>query len=281
MVDVFEYTDFRKFLKDRQEATFAANRAFSFRYYSEKAGINSSSFYQQIIKGKRNLTKNTILKTCIAFSLNTKEAEYFENLVFFNQTKSIDEKNLYFEKLMGMQKLRGVKKVQDAQYDYFSAWYHPIIREVVTFFPFNDDYALLGKQLNPAISEKQAKESITLLLSLGFIHKEGELYRQSEPLLQNDSDREFKIHQVTNYQIQTLKLAIEAYDRWNPQHRLTSATSFSISDKNYDAFVQILRDCRSRLMNITMDDENPERVYMLNMNLYPVSRKGKKGGSHA
>jgi uncharacterized protein (TIGR02147 family) len=171
MISIFDYSDYRKFIHDFQQMRSGLNSAFSYRYLAKKASINSSSFYPQIIKGKRNLTKNTILKTCIALNLKNQEAEYFEALVFFNQAETIKEKNFYFDKLIEKQKLRNVKKVQDDQYDYFSAWYHCIIREAVVMLDWKGDYKVLAQYLHPAITEKQAQESVSLLLELGFIKR--------------------------------------------------------------------------------------------------------------
>ncbi len=281
MIDIFEYADYRKFIKDFQLAKSKLNSAFSYRYFAQKAGINSSSFYTQVVKGNRNLTKQTIYKTCIALNLNDQEAEYFENLVFFNQAKTIKEKNYFFEKLIEKQKLRNVKRIKEEQYEYFSSWYHVIIREAVTFIDFNEDYKKLANFLNPPITEKQAKESVALLLKLGFLEKVDGRYIQTEPLIASDSATEFKIHQVMNYQIQMLKMSIEAFDRWKSGQRLTSATTFSVSEKTYARFVEILRDSRSQMMKLAMADDNPEQVYMLSVNLIPMTNKKGSGGKHA
>ena len=279
MIDIFDYSDYRKFIKDYQQTKSALSSAFSYRYFAQKAGINSSSFYPQIVKGKRNLTKNTIIKTCIAFNLNDREAEYFENLVFFNQAKTIKDKNYYFEKLIEKQKLRNVKKIKEEQYEYFSEWYHCIIREIVTYDDFKEDYSIIANFLNPSITAKQAKDSVKLLLRLGFLKKVDDKYIQTESLLTSESNTDFKVHQIMNFQIKMLKMAMESYDRWKPEKRLTSATTFSISEKSFSQFVGILRDCRSRLMKLTLVDENPEQVYMLSMNLFPMTNKKSEGGA--
>ena len=279
MIDVYDYSDYRKFLIDYQHLKNAQNPAFSFRYYAKKAGINSSSFYPQIIKKVRNLTKNTILKTCIAFNLNDQQAEYFENLVFFNQAKTIKEKNFYFERLIEKQKMRNVKKIKEEQYEYFSTWYHCILREAVTIIDFKGDYGLLARLVQPPITAEKAKESIQLLVRLGFLKKEGARYIQSEPLLATSGATDFEIHQLTNFQISMLKLAIEAYDRWKQDKRLTSATTFSLSRENYPHYVEILRDCRSRMMKLTMEDERPDLVYVLNMNFFPVTNDLNEAGT--
>ena len=72
--------------------------------------------------------------------LTKSEADFFENLVFFNQAKTIQEKNYCFDRLIEKQKLRNVKKIKQEQYEYFSAWYHCIIREAVAVADFGDDF---------------------------------------------------------------------------------------------------------------------------------------------
>jgi uncharacterized protein (TIGR02147 family) len=280
MVDIFDYSDYRKYLSDYQQAKNALNTAFSFRYYAKKAGINSSSFYPLIIKGERNLTKTTIVKTCIAFNLSVQQAEYFENLVFFNQAKTIKEKNFYFDRLIEKQKLRNVKKIREKQYDYFSEWYHCIIREAVAVLHFDGDYGRLARFVNPAITPEQAKKSVQLLLQLGFLKKDGDRYVQSEPLLATKGTTDFEIHQLMNFQITLLKMAIEAYDRWKQDKRLTSATTFSLSRKTYPQFVEVLRECRTRLMKLAMEDEHPDQVYTLCMNFFPMTCENPESGSH-
>lgn len=269
---IFDYSDYRKFIKDFQQMKSGINSAFSFRYFVKKAGINSSSFYPQVIKGRRNLTKNTIFKTCIALGLKDLEAEYFENLVFFNQAKTVKDKNFFFEKLVEKQKLKNVKKIQDNQYEYFSAWYHCIIREAAAMTEWKNDYAALGRFLNPPVPAEQVQASVDLLVTLGFLTKDGGRYVQSEPLLKTEGDSDFRTHRITHYQIEVLKLAIEAYDRWKPEKRLTSATTFSFSDKNYNRFVEILRECRLQLMKLAMNDEKANQVYILSMNFFPMTQ---------
>ena len=90
MLEIYDYSDYRQFLKDYYESHKAVNPNFSFRYLAQKAGINSSGYYKLVIDGKRNLTRATILKTCAALKLDDREAEYFENLVLFNHARVVE-----------------------------------------------------------------------------------------------------------------------------------------------------------------------------------------------
>jgi uncharacterized protein (TIGR02147 family) len=168
MASIFDYSDYRQFLKEYYESHKALNPAFSYRYLAQKAGVNSAPFFKFILEGKRNLTKATILKTCIALKLNDREAEYFENLVFFNQAKTVAEKNHFFARLVEKQRHRNVAKIKEHQLEYFSEWYHCIVRELVCLQDFNDDYARLARRLFPVITPREAEKSVRFCWNSGF-----------------------------------------------------------------------------------------------------------------
>jgi len=80
---IFDYTDFREFLREKFEECKKSNPAFSYRYFSKKAGLKSTNFLKLVIKGESNLSVETIHKFAAAFSLGKMETKYFQNLVFF------------------------------------------------------------------------------------------------------------------------------------------------------------------------------------------------------
>lgn len=274
MISIFDYSDYRQYLRDYYESHKAVKPAFSYRYLAQKAGINSAPFFKFIIEGKRNLTKTTILKTCVALKLKDHEAEYFENIVFFNQAKTIAEKNHFFERLVEKQRHRNVAKIQETQFDYFSEWYHCIVRELACMVDFKDDYASLAKSLVPAITPKEAEKSIKLLLALGFLKKVNGRYCQTEPIVSTGYG--LSSHQVINFQIKMLQKAIEAFDRCKQNERLTSATTLAVSRQTYEKFVEKLRTMRAELLELARGDNASNSVYELTINLFPLSVTGEK-----
>ncbi len=274
MLSIFDYSDYRQFIKDYYAGHKTLNPSFSFRYLAQKAGINSAPFFKFIIEGKRNLTKATLLKTCVALKLNDREAEYFEDLVFFNQAKSVKEKNHFFAKLISQQKQKNVKKILEHQYAYFTEWYHCVLRELVCLKDFKNDYVKLAKTISPPITAKQAGDSIKLLLQLGLIKIVDGRYVQTDSVISTGNS--IMAHQVINFQINMLHKAIEVFNRCAVDERLTSATTFSISAKTYALFVEKLRKMRSELLEMSRQDEAPDTIYELTMNLFPLSQSGVK-----
>jgi uncharacterized protein (TIGR02147 family) len=265
------YSDYRLFLKEYYETHKAANANFSFRFLSQKAGINSSAFYKYIMDGKRNLTKTTILKTCAALKLKDKDAEYFENLVFFNQARTIKEKNAYFDKLTRLRGNYDKRKVQEGQFAFYSEWHHSAVRELLECQRFTGDYQALAKRLSPPITAKQAEESLALLARLGMAKKDAQgRWRQSDPVLTTGGQVDAKV--VVEFQRKMLHMAMDAFDKAKAEERLMSSTTFGISGETFDLFKKKIRELKAELLELARLDENPSRAYQLNLNLFPLSK---------
>ena len=130
MVNLLEYQNYREYLKDYYNEQKRTKKYFSYRYFAQKADINASAFLYYVIEGKRNLTKKSIIKISTAIGHTKEEAEYFENLVFFNQAQTIAEKSMYYTKIVEHRKTVDIKIVGEDQYEFYSKWYHSVIREL-------------------------------------------------------------------------------------------------------------------------------------------------------
>ncbi len=86
---VFGFTDYRAYLRAYYTFQKQKNAVFSYRYFALRAKINSSGLYKNVVDGKRTLGRSLISKFSAAMKLNKKEALYFENMVYFNDAKSL------------------------------------------------------------------------------------------------------------------------------------------------------------------------------------------------
>lgn len=95
MMPIYQYTDYRRLLKDLFSELKRRNPRFSYRVFNRLAGIKSSSFLKLVMEGKRNLAEEGIAKVIRGFRLVEAEARHFELLVRFNQAKTEVEKDVY------------------------------------------------------------------------------------------------------------------------------------------------------------------------------------------
>ncbi len=276
MEKIFKYTDYREFIRDYYLYMKSVKPTFTYRTLSALAGINSSGFYPLVVQGKRNLTDSVIARTSSAMGLSPQESQYFTCLVKFNQARSLQKKNEYFEKLIEIMNRKDVMFIKESQFDIFSEWYHSAIRELAVCRDFEGDYRKLGQMLRPEITAKQARQSIELLLKLGFLKEENGKLIQTSPVLTTGPD--IKSHQILNYQVQMLKLALEAFDRFGPNELLSnSSTTFRISRETFELFKSKNRAHRQELLKIAEQDSSADQVYQLNINMFPLSNPKYKG----
>ncbi|MFP4417517.1 MAG: TIGR02147 family protein [Chitinivibrionales bacterium] len=274
MGTIHEYQNYRKYLSDFYKEQKRKKKYFSYRYFSKLAGVNSSAFLYYVIEGKRNLTKKSIEKISAAIGHTREEREYFENLVFFNQATTINEKALYYTRVIEARKPVDIKAIEADQYEFYSKWYHSVIRELVSFIDFEDDYAKLAERINPRIKPEQAKESVMLLEKLGLIQKDKNgVYRQTSNLISTRPVAP-EVFVIEKFQMEMLQLAQNAYDIVPRKARMSASTTFGISRKTFELFKMRTREFRKELMEIARLDTDPQEVYQFTFNLFPLSNTG-------
>ncbi len=278
MVDIFQYTDYRKFLSDFYEAEKKRNPHFSHRYVAQKVGFNSSGFFSKILQNKTNISNDVALRFADFLKLKKNESEYFGLLVFFNQARTHADKKRWFEKIVAFSKSK-VRIVEMSRYEFFDKWYYVAVREILAFYKFNGDYAQLAKMIDPPLTAAQAKKAILLLEKLNLIKKgEDGYYYQTDTLI-STGYYDVRSVAVNNWQIAMLDLAKESIDRFPKPERDISTLTLSFSKELYSAIHEKLAGFRREILELAKNDQNTvDRVYQVNFQIFPLSRyhKGKQ-----
>jgi uncharacterized protein (TIGR02147 family) len=278
MINIFEYQNYRLYLKEYYEEQKNSKKYFSYRYFSKKAGINASAFLYYVIEGKRNLTKNSIDKISGAIGLSRDQGEYFENLVFFNQAKTIAEKTMYYSRIVECRKPLDIKTLDKDQFEFYAKWHHCVIREIATMIDFRDDYVLLASYLVPRISAKEARESVSLLERLGLLERDekGLHHRTDAVIGVKPVGRDAFV--IEKFQLDMLDLSKKSFDAIPRVERLSASTTFSISETTFNLFKIKTREFRKELLEIAKMDNEPHRVYQFTFNLFPTTRSIDESG---
>jgi uncharacterized protein (TIGR02147 family) len=275
MKRIEQYDNYRTFLRDWFEDRKKRFRFFSNRYFCRKAGIKSPSLYNEVVKGTRNLTDQTIEKFINGLGLTDSDAAFFKILVHLNQAQDPKERDVYTSELKKFHD-KVVKEVIPAEhYEYYSRWYNPVIRELACLVDWQDDYEKLAGQINPSVKVKEVRDSVAMLLRLGFLKKdENGRYHQSAPSISSGSH----IHSagVRSLNKDFADMAADAIEKYSPDERHVSSMTIGIGKDAYRRIEQEIDEFRDRVRRIVFDDDKSERVYNLNMHLFPLSdRQGE------
>ncbi|MDB5049185.1 MAG: hypothetical protein JWO30_2256 [Fibrobacteres bacterium] len=269
MVNIFDYIDYRQYLRDAYAERREENSKFSYRYIAGKVGFASPGFFANVLSGKKDISLKLVLKFGELFSLRRKEKEYFEALVLFTKATGTSEKKEYLDRLLALRGSR-VKKVEAHQWEYFEKWHHTVVRELIALRPFRGDFRALAAMVNPPITAQEARKSIELLKRLGLIRKgmDGVYQRTDATITAGD---EISRALISAYQIQAMELAIYAIDHLPKGTRNFSTLTLSISAPIYDAMLEELRAFRRRLLEMAEKTEIVDRVYQMNFHVFPVT----------
>jgi uncharacterized protein (TIGR02147 family) len=271
MKSVFEYIDYRRFLKDFYDDAKKTRKYFSYRFFALRAGVNAPILLKMVIDGKRNLSTKTIDKFIKGVGLKEKEAVFFRNLVHFNQAKSSLEKQEYYRVLKSMSDQVSQHVMEDDHFDYYDKWYVSAIREGICQHDYNDNWDLVAKSVHPEISPDDAQKAVAWLCAHDLLKKQKNgRYEQTHTAITTRS--EVKSMVVRNFNRVMIRLAERSLDDVPVQERYASGITVGCTKEAYDMVVAEMEGFRDRVVKIVDSLDTSDSVYQLNMQLFPLMR---------
>ncbi len=128
--DIFSYLDFRLFLRDLVHHLRATNK-FDVKTFARESGFRSASYLKMIIDGQRTLTPKAALQVSLGLKLRKPEALYLEKLSQYCQCEDVPEKARFFQELMRLKGLKNIRRLQDAEFQYYSDWRVVVLHEAL------------------------------------------------------------------------------------------------------------------------------------------------------
>lgn len=268
--DLLNYSNYRQYLQDYYQAQKQENPKFSLRFFAKKAKFPSHGLLKFLMEGKRNLSKKTLVKLSDALDFDKARTQYFENLVFFNQALTLEEKNFYYQKLVQSTSKSTFQKLEVSQLQIFRKWYNIVIREMLNLKGFRNSPAWISSQLLPRVEPYEVEEALSMLLVSGVIKKTANGYKPAEPDITTDD--EIKSFLVKNYHAQMLKLAAWAQDEVPGKERDISSVCFAIKESELPNLKKQIQLMRKELRNFSASDGEGDRIVQVNIQLFPLSR---------
>jgi uncharacterized protein (TIGR02147 family) len=272
--NIFGYSDFRAYLADFQKARQKTESRFTKSEFSRQLGLpQTRSYFFDVLRGKR-VTGSFVERFISVMMLKIEEAQYFRTLVMFNQAETPEERDLYFDHLIRLN--RTPKRIMDSStFDYYRQWHHGVIRALLAIYDFRGDFLALGKAVVPPLSVRTVKASITLLKKLNLIAPDsrGILKPTDQAIVAPDH---FKDDLIRKLQSSLIDRARVALIEKRPQQVIATNT-LSISRPGAERIRKHIEKFRSELRAIIHKDENrPEQVFQFIVGFFPASNPKEK-----
>jgi uncharacterized protein (TIGR02147 family) len=273
MSSVYRYFDNREFLRDELAGKKRKNPVYSVRAAARRLGVNSGTL-TRLLNGTRRLGPDLLPRVIDFLGLKRREAEYFTLLVHFNQTAdAAAKKTLYLEIL----KRRGENRriIPEEHYEFFTEWYYSALHELIRIHPGIHDCATLGALLNPPITGPMARRAIEAMIRLGFVKKNhGGGFSPTEQFV--TTAETWKGVAIHSFQAAMAGMAVRALDRFPKEERDFSTLTVSLSPASFDRARSALKHAWEEIAGIEKTELSPDRVYHVNLQLFPLSNRTDK-----
>lgn len=270
MRPITDYLDYRIYLHDYYEEQKAVS-SFSWRAYAKLTGFSSSAYLKLVCDGKTRLSKVGTQKVAKALKLSKLQTEYFNNMVQYCDSGDILEKKAALKKLQNIAKNSKVRIVGSDACKYFESWWNPVLRELVTLMP-GATALQISNMLYGGVTRIDVQEALDFLVDAGFLKKSTtNTYEQTDMAISGSSDAIPKA--IRSMHQQMTMLAAKIIDGLPKSERNISGLTVAANKQTYDRVVNELDICRKKIAAIVGDAEEANRVYRINLQIFPVTKE--------
>lgn len=278
MKPVLEYSSYRVYIRDYY-AERKERSGFTWRDFAKAAGYSSPVFLKLVCDGKANLSEAGIERVASAMGLVGADLQYFRLLVAFNQEKSSAAKKKYFAEMRKLANENSFAVVGEDQYDYYGSWLNPVLREMAPRLSGATPAQMAGELVFESAASN-VKNSLKLLEKNGLLQKDEQgRYKQGNRSI-TTGNLDVTSLAIREMHRQMGELAVQSLDQVPVNERDVSGLTIGISENAFEKITKEIAEFRRRISAIVMDDSGEERVYRLNVQLFPLTNTLPKEESH-
>lgn len=271
-----QYLEYETFLEDVFQWVKLRSNSYSYILFAEDLGFSKTNVIHLMIRGKRRLSVKGAERIIEALLIKSTERLYLETLVRYQNARLASDREALFARLMDLKSKSLSSPLEQSQLEYYNEWFHPVIREMVGIRGFNPDPHWIVKHIEPRVLPDQARKSLALLEELKIV-KRNENTKQLELTQQHISTGdEIASHAVVRYHQRTIEIGREAVMNFDHTERNISSVTMSISEDVFEKIADEISGFRKRILEISEQSKDPDRVYQLNIQLFPFTKSVKE-----
>lgn len=272
MLSVFDYTDYRRFLKDWLDGREGRP---SLRTLAKKAGCSPATL-SFVTNAARDLSDRQAVAIATALALETEERDYFLDLVEIEQADTRPRRQEALGRVMSKRRFRASREIVDALYAIFDRWYYAAILELVRCEGFVEDPAWIAATLRPAVTAAEAEAALRTLGELGLLVRgdDGRL-RPADVALRTNHEVERVVGQVVGRNQQwMLRRAADALEEFQTEERHYATATLAVSDGMFTAAKRLATGLHEDVLALPGSDAGPlTRIVQVSVQIVPLSAR--------
>lgn len=266
---IFEYQDYRTFLKAAIQQRSEASSGYSRRAFADKVGV-SNSFLSEVLSGKKALSMELGYKIAVNLDLIEAETHYFCLLVQIDNEKD----PVFREQLLARSKeIVSRRSFHDLSADVFAViadWYHFAILELTYLPSFQPDPHYIASRLD--ITPGAAEVALDRLLRLEMLVKDGNgRLRKSHDSILARSTVPSAAHR--RFHRQYLEKALLSLESQAPDERVSQTDVLPMDSAALPEIARLADEFSAAVMRLSKNSKVRDGVYGLGVHLFRLTKK--------
>lgn len=263
MANVFDYNNFRTFLKDELERRSLRNPSYSLRAFARDLELSFSRL-SEILNSKEGISIASAQKISKALRLSDTEQDFFINLILAKHSRNPHMKKKSIDKL---KKLRSARKFLKMSPDFdgiLSRWYYLLLIEILCL---NAGYTNAQIADILKINTHEVVEASRTLLTLGYVQKNAnDEWVKSTPFMQIDSTTPSKL--VRDYHRKLMQKAEQALEVQPIENRKYMSAIMALNKTKLAEARHDLEIFKTKFLKKYAATEDASTVYGLNFQFF-------------
>ena len=270
---IYDYLSYRDYLRELYEQLKGSAIGYSYSQFAEDLGFSRSNSIWLVITGSRKLTESSASKIEKSLRFQGKELRYFKMLCKFNNAKRPDQREKYLARLI---EIRGAGKesITDLNaLEYFSEWYHPIIREMVNMDEFQHDPEWIASKLCIKVPLQKIARSLELLKELKLIRFDSKRNRYIQSGGHVRSDRVIEKFAAIKFHETMCDMAKESITQIEVERRDLNSITLCLSEESAMKLSEKFADYCDEIVQYEEQTQVRTQIFQVNLQLFPFTKK--------
>ncbi len=245
MAEVFDFSDYRSFLRASQRKHPATKRAITLEDWAKRLAYKSPRSIAMVIKGQRIPSRDLVEAFARDLSLDTARKRYFELLILRDKHEQEGTRldNIQQELEALNHKKLNHRMVDEKKFSAISDWHYLVLRTLVDLPDFQENSQWIAKKLRNKITPEHARKAIDDLVRFGHLMRHqgtGELHIQTDTSLSTQSDTPSVA--IRRHHAQMMQRAVESLSEQDVANREFISSTLQIERSKIGDAKSVLRE---------------------------------------
>jgi uncharacterized protein (TIGR02147 family) len=266
---IYEYSDYRTYLKASLTKRIESNPKYSLRSFAKHLGLAPATV-SMILSGQKNLSFSRALEVAVKLGLDPKEQVYFSQLVYLKGANDIESKTEVLNQMRERGHKRSAEHIDVDQFQVISDWHHYAILMLTEVKNFRFTLANVARRLS--INKFVAEAAVDRLQKLGLLEKvkEGQYRRVKGDIIVHSGDMNLAFRKYHRQLLEKTSLSLETQ---LPKDRINASEVIAISKSDLKEINLLMEQFLSQVIEITKKSKNKTDVYHLGVHAFNLTEK--------